>query len=355
MSSTGRRMGFGVLATLAAAAMWSAASAAEINGAGSTFAYPLLAKWADAYKASSGSGVRYQSVGSGLGIKQIQGRSVDFGASDMPLKPTDLEKLDLIQFPVMIGGVVPVINLKGIAPGALKLDGPTLADIYLGKIKRWNDPALIKLNPGLNLPDQPISVVYRTDGSGTTFVFADYLSKVSTEWREKVGAFTTISFPTGVGGRGNEGVAATTARTPGAIGYVEYAYAKSHNLSHGVVRNSAGEFVAPGKESFQAAAANANWSKAPSYYLLLTDQPGAKTWPITGSVFVMVHKAQGDAEVERAVSVFRFFDWAYTKGGKLADDLDYVSMPEDVVRQVQESWKQVKTSSGQSLWPGSQM
>jgi phosphate transport system substrate-binding protein len=355
MSIHRTRVASATVAVWTAAAMWSAVAAAEITGAGSTFAYPLLAKWADAYKAGGGAAVSYQSVGSGLGIKQIQGRSVDFGASDMPLKPTELEKSDLIQFPVMIGGVVPVANVSGIAPGALKFDGTTLADIYFGTIKRWNDPALLKLNPDLKLPDQPITVVFRADGSGTTFVFTDYLSKVSPKWRETVGAFTTISFPLGISARGNEGVAATIARTPGAIGYVEYAYAKQHNLSYGLVRNSDGQFAHPNKESFQAAAANASWSKAPSYYLLLTDQPGAKTWPITGSVFVMVHKAQRDGEAERAASVFRFLDWAYRNGGKLADELDYVSMPDDVATQIRESWKQVKTADGKSLWGGSQM
>lgn len=343
--------GFAVLLTVGA--MTRPASAAEIVGAGSTFAYPLMAKWAEAYKAATGLDVKYQAVGSGAGIKQIQGKSVDFGASDMPLKPAELDQWDLIQFPVMIGGVVPVINLGDIGPGAMKLDGPTLASIYLGKIKRWNDPALAALNPTLKLPDLPIAVVFRSDGSGTTFIFTEYLSKISPEWRDKVGAFTTVSFPTGVGRSGNDGVATTTMRTSGAIGYVEYSYAKKSKLSHVAMRNGAGQYPAPNAASFSAAAAYADWSKASGYYLFLTDQPGAQTWPIAGSVFVMIGKSGQDRE--RALGALRFFDWAYRNGARMADDLDYVMLPIDVVSQVEETWRQVKDTSGQGVWTAPRM
>jgi phosphate transport system substrate-binding protein len=337
---------------LALIAGFGPVGATEINGAGSTFAHPLMAKWAEAYKAATGTEVKYQAVGSGAGIKQIQARAVDFGASDMPLKPAELEQSNLIQFPVMIGGVVPVVNI-GIPPGAMKLDGPTLAQIYLGAIKRWNDPALAALNPTLKLPDAPINVVFRSDGSGTTFIFAEYLSKVSPEWRDKIGASTSISFPTGVGRAGNDGVATTVVRTAGSIGYVEYAYAKKSTLSYTTVKNSAGRFAIPNGASFQAAASYADWSKAPSYYLLLTDQPGDYTWPIAGSVFIMMAKSQADRE--RAPATFRFFDWAYKNGGKLADDLDYVTIPREVVRQIEGTWGQVKDTQGQAAWAGPRM
>lgn len=338
--------GFFLLTTIAA-------GAGEIVGAGSTFAYPLMAKWAEAYKAATGTEVKYQAIGSGAGIKQIQGKSVDFGASDMPLKPAELDQWDLIQFPVMIGGVVPVINLGNIGPGEMKLDGPTLASIFLGKIRRWNDPALAALNPTLKLPDLPIAVVFRSDGSGTTFIFTEYLSKVSPEWREKVGAFTSVSFPTGSGRAGNDGVATATVRTVGAIGYVEYSYAKKSKLSYAAVKNGAGQYPVPNAASFSAAATYADWSKAQGYYLFLTDQPGAQTWPIAGSVFVMIGRSNQDRS--RTLDAFRFFDWAYRNGGRMADELDYVMLPGDVVRQVEETWKQVKDAGGKDIWTGPRM
>ncbi len=321
---------------------------AEINGAGSTFAHPLMSRWAEAYKAETGEVVKYQSVGSGAGIKQIERRAVDFGASDMPLKPAELEQMDLIQFPVMIGGVVPVLNVGAIAPGELKLDAATLVSIFMGRITKWNAPAIAILNPAAKLPDLPIVVVFRSDGSGTTFILTEYLSKMSPEWRERVGAGTTVKFPTGVGRNGNDGVAQTIGRTAGSIGYVEYTYAKRSSLSYARVRNSAGEYVLPTAASFQAAAASADWSKAPGYYLVLTDQPGAQTWPIAGSVFILMGRSRADRE--RIPAALRFFDWAYRKGGGLADKLDYVTIPTDVQRQIQESWRGIKTADGQPAW-----
>jgi len=348
---TGTRAAILMTIALMIPAFASEARAIEINGAGSTFAHPLMARWMAAYKSETGIDVKYQAIGSGAGIKQIQGRTVDFGASDMPLKPAELDQWDLVQFPVMIGGVVPVVNVGGVAPGEMKLDGATLADIYLGKIRRWNHPALVALNPALKLPDQPISVLFRSDGSGTTFIFSEYLSKVSPEWRDKVGANTSIAFPTGAGRAGNDGVASTMGRTSGAIGYVEYSYAKKSTLSYARMKNSAGQFPAPNRASFQAAASYADWTKAPGYYLVLTEQPGAQTWPIAGSVFVMVHRSQ--AAPDRATATFQFFDWAYRNGGKLADELDYVTIPGDVVRLVEGTWRTVKATNGQGVWPKS--
>jgi len=267
------------------------AAALDISGAGSTFVYPILAKWADAYKTKAGVAVNYQSIGSGGGIKQIQSRTVDFGASDAPLPPAELDKFGLLQFPIVIGGDVPVVNLPGIAPGALKLTGPVLADIYLGKITNWNDKAIADLNAGLKLPDQAIAVVHRSDGSGTTYIWVDYLAKVSAEWKEKVGVSTAVDWPAGLGGKGNEGVAALTLRMSGAIGYVEYAYAKQNKMTYVQVRNKDGNFVEPNEKTFQAAAANADWAKAPAFFLMLTEQPGAESWRITGSTFILMYKA----------------------------------------------------------------
>jgi len=334
----------------AAAAIAFGALAAEISGAGATFPYPIYAKWAEAYAAKTGLKMNYQSIGSGGGIKQITSKTVDFGASDMPLKPADLEKDGLTQFPMVMGGVVPVINVPGIAPGQLKLDGKVLADIYLGKITKWNDPAIAALNSGLKLPDLAIAPVYRSDGSGTTFIFTHYLSEVSPEWKDKVGENTSVQFPTGIGGKGNEGVSAMASRTVGAIGYVEYAYAKQNKLTYALLRNKDGQFVSPDSAAFRAAAANADWSKTQDFYLLLTDQPGKDSWPITGATFILLHKQQAKPEVAR--EVINFFDWAYLNGGKLADDLDYVPMPENVVKLVEQSWQQIKGPDGKAVWTG---
>ena len=339
-----------LLAVSATAAIAFAAQAAEISGAGATFPYPIYAKWAEAYAAKTGLKMNYQSIGSGGGIKQITAKTVDFGASDMPLKPADLEKDGLTQFPMVMGGVVPVINVPGIAAGQLKLDGKTLADIYLGKITKWNDPAIAALNSGLKLPDLAIAPVYRSDGSGTTFIFTHYLSEVSPEWKDKVGENTSVQFPSGIGGKGNEGVSAMASRTAGAIGYVEYAYAKQNKLTYALLRNRDGEFVSPASAAFRAAAANADWSKTQDFYLLLTNQPGKESWPITGATFILLHKQQSKPEVAR--EVINFFDWAYLNGGKLADDLDYVPMPENVVKLVEQSWQQIKSPDGKPVWTG---
>ena len=339
-----------LLGIAAAAVIGFGALAAEISGAGATFPYPIYAKWAEAYAAKTGLKMNYQSIGSGGGIKQITSKTVDFGASDMPLKPADLEKDGLTQFPMVMGGVVPVINVPGIAAGQLKLDGNVLADIYLGKITKWNDPAIAALNSGLKLPDLAIAPVYRSDGSGTTFIFTHYLSEVSPEWKDKVGENTSVQFPSGIGGKGNEGVSAMASRTVGAIGYVEYAYAKQNKLTYALLRNKDGEFVSPAGSAFGAAAANADWSKTQDFYLLLTNQPGKESWPITGATFILLHKQQTRPEVAR--EVINFFDWAYLNGGKLADDLDYVPMPENVVKLVEQSWQQIKGPDGKAVWTG---
>ena len=326
------------------------AAAAEISGAGATFPYPIYAKWAEAYKAKTGTGMNYQSIGSGGGIKQITAKTVDFGASDMPLKPEELDKHGLQQFPTVMGGVVLVVNLQGIKPGELKLDGPTLADIYLGKIAKWNDAALAKLNPGVALPDKAIATVHRSDGSGTNFIFTHYLSSVSPEFKSKVGENTSVEFPGGLGGKGNEGVAAIAGRTQGAIGYVEYAYALQNKMTYTRLQNRDGAYVAPDSKSFQAAAANADWSKAPGFYLLLTDQPGKQSWPITGATFILMHKQQDKPATARAV--LDFFDWAYRNGGPLAERLDYVPLPANVVGAVENSWKEIKGPDGKPVWNG---
>ena len=342
------RNAFFGIATAGAIAL--AAQAAEINGAGATFPYPIYAKWAEAYAAKTGLKMNYQSIGSGGGIKQITEKTVDFGASDMPMKAADLEKAGLTQFPMIMGGVVPVVNLPGIQPGQLKLDGKVLSDIYLGKITKWNDPAIAALNSALKLPDLAIAPVYRSDGSGTTFIFTHYLSEVSPEWKDKVGENTSVQFPSGIGGKGNEGVSAMASRTVGAIGYVEYAYAKQNKLTYALLRNRDGEFVSPASAAFRAAAANADWSKTQDFYLLLTNQPGKESWPITGATFILLHKHQSKPEVAR--EVINFFDWAYLNGGKLADDLDYVPMPENVVKLVEQSWQQIKSPDGKPVWTG---
>jgi phosphate transport system substrate-binding protein len=337
------------LACLSAATGTAAADVTSISGAGATFPYPVYAKWAEAYAAKTGIKLNYQSIGSGGGIKQIKARTVDFGASDAPLEPSDLDESGLLQFPMIIGGVVPVVNVPGVSQGTLKLDGQVLADIYLGKLKKWNDPAIAKLNHGVKLPDTAISVVHRADGSGTTWIFTNYLSKVSAEWKSKVGNDKSVSWPAGIGGKGNEGVASYVTRIKGSIGYVEYAYALQNKMNHVKLRNKAGTYVDPDSKSFQAAAANADWSHAPGYYMVLTDQPGAGSWPITGASFILVYKSQVNAKTGAAV--LDFFDWAYHNGQQLAEKLDYVPMPANVVSLVEKTWAStVKGEDGSAVW-----
>src|SRR5207248_3259758 len=303
------------------------------------FPYPIYAKWAEAYKAKTGTSMNYQSIGSGGGIKQITAKTVDFGASDMPLKPEDLDKNGLVQWPQVMGGVVLVINLKGIGPGQLTLDGKTVAGMFLGKITKWNDAAIAALNPGVTLPDKAIATIHRSDGSGTNFIFTHYLSSIDPEFADKIGENTSVEFPGGLGGKGNEGVAALTTRTDGAIGYIEYAFAQQNKLTYTLLRNRDGAFVSPDSKSFQAAAANADWSKAQGFYLLLTDQPGKDSWPITGATFILMHKKQD--KPDRAKEVLKFFDWAYKNGGQLAEQLDYVPLPANLAAMVEDSWKQI--------------
>lgn len=330
-------------------AMSASALAVDITGAGATFPYPIYAKWAEAYKAKTGVGMNYQSIGSGGGIKQIQAKTVDFGASDKPLTLEELNKSGLMQFPAVIGGVVPIVNIEGVKPGELKLTGPLLADIYLGKVKNWNDKAIVDLNPGVKLPSDLITVVRRSDGSGTTFLFTDYLSKVNPDWKAKVGADASVAWPAGVGGKGNEGVSAYVQRIKGSIGYVEYAYAKKNKMSHTQLKNKDGQFVQPDDPQFQAAAAYADWAKAPGFYEILTDEPGKDSWPITGASFILIYKSQADAA--KGAEVLRFFEWALKNGQKLASDMDYVPIPAPVIKLIEDAWrKDVKNASGQPLW-----
>jgi phosphate transport system substrate-binding protein len=319
--------------------------AQDVTGAGATFPAPLYAKWADAYNKETKVRINYQSVGSGAGLRQIRGKTVDFGASDMPLTDAELAKDGLVQFPTVIGGVVPVVNVKGIAPGQLRLTGQVLGDIYLGKITKWNDPAIAALNPGVPLPDTAIAVVRRADGSGTTFLFSNYLSKVNPEWKAKVGEGTAVNWPTGAGGKGNEGVAAFVQRLPNSIGYVEYSYAKSNKMSYVLMRNQAGNFVAPDDLTFKAAAAGADWSK--SFYQILTEQPGKDAWPLTGATFIMMQKAQ-DKPVQ-ATNSMKFFDWAFASGDKMATDLEYVPLPDSVKTLVRTSWGDIKDGAGKAV------
>ncbi len=314
----------------------TSAFAADITGAGATFPFPIYSKWADAYKKETGNGLNYQSIGSGAGIKQIQAKTVTFGATDAPLKPEQLEKDGLVQWPMVMGAIVPVVNLEGVKPGELVLSGELLGDIYLGKITKWNDPALAKLNPDLKLPDQAMAVVHRSDGSGTTFIFTNYLSKVSPEWKEKVGENTAVEWPVGLGGKGNEGVAALVSRTDGAIGYVEYAYAKQNKLTYGALINKAGKTVQPTVAAFQAAAANADWAGSKNYYVILTDQPGEASWPITGATFILMHKEPVDKAA--SAEAIKFFKWAFAKGDKMAEELDYIPMPDPVVKLIEKTW-----------------
>ncbi|MDD5384313.1 MAG: phosphate ABC transporter substrate-binding protein PstS [Gallionella sp.] len=337
-----------VITAAAALACAGASRATGITGAGATFPYPIYAKWAEAYKAQTGVGMNYQSIGSGGGIKQITAKTVDFGASDMPLKPEELDKNGLMQFPTVIGGVVPVVNIKDIGAGQLKLDGATLANIYLGKITKWNDPALVALNKDLKLPADNITVVHRSDGSGTTFIFTNYLSKVSAEWKSAVGESTAVSWKAGIGGKGNEGVAANVQRMKNTIGYVEYAYALQNKMNTVQMKNRDGQFIKPEDRSFKAAAAGAQWDKAPGFYKILTDEAGKESWPISGATFVLMHKVQEKPEAGK--EVLKFFDWTYDKGGKLAADLDYVPLPENVVKLIRAAWKaQIKDATGKAL------
>jgi phosphate transport system substrate-binding protein len=332
-----------------AAAIAYPAIAIDISGAGATFPYPIYAKWADAYKKETGNGLNYQSIGSGGGIKQITAKTVTFGASDMPLKPEQLTKDGLIQFPTVVGGDIPVVNLQDIKSGDLKLDGTTLAKIFLGEIKTWNDPAIQKLNPSAKLPSQAIVVVHRSDGSGTTFIWTDYLSKVSADWKSKVGANTSVEWPVGIGAKGNEGVANNVANTKGSIGYVEYAYAKQNNMTTVNMINKDGKSVAPSAKAFQAAAANADWEKADGFYVILTDQPGPESWPIAGATFILIHKQPQDPAA--AAEALKFFAWAYAKGDRMAEGLDYVPMPGKVVTAIQKVWAaQVKDGGGKPLF-----
>jgi len=336
---------------IAAAALLLAAplvQAADITGAGATFPYPIYAKWADGYKKATGNSMNYQSIGSGGGIKQITAKTVDFGASDMPMKAEDLQKNGLIQFPAIMGGVVPVYKLDGVKPGELKFTGKLLADIYLGKVTKWNDAAIAQLNPGAKLPDAGITVVHRSDGSGTTFLWTNYLSKVNPEFKSTVGEGTSVKWPAGVGGKGNEGVASYVQKISGALGYVEYAYAKQNKLSHGQMQNQAGQYVQPDDATFKAAAAGADWNSVPGMGVVLTNQPGAQSWPVTGASFILMHAKQEKPESGR--EVLKFFDWSFRNGQKMADELDYVPMPEPVVKQIQAAWKGVTDGSGKALY-----
>ena len=335
----------GSLMGLTALSFSLSALAQDVTGAGATFPAPLYAKWASDYNKATGVKINYQSVGSGAGIKQIDAKTVAFGASDMPLKDEELAKKGQIQFPTVIGGVVPVINVKGINPGQLKLSGQVLGDIYLGKITKWSDPAIKALNPGLALPDADIAAVRRADGSGTSFIFTNYLSKVNPEWKSKVGEGTAVNWPVGAGGKGNEGVAAFVNRLPNSIGYVEYAYVKQNKMNYALMQNAAGTFVAPDDTAFKAAAAGADWSK--SFYQILTNQPGKDAWPLTGATFILMHKTQ-DKPAE-AASTLKFFDWAYKHGDKTAEDLEYVAMPAVVKTQVEKAWGEVKDASGKPV------
>ena len=335
-------------AVLAASMIFASAAvlAQDVTGAGATFPAPIYAKWADAYNKATGARINYQSVGSGAGIRQIKGKTVDFGASDMPLTDAELAKDGLVQFPTVIGGVVPVINIKGIAPGQIRLTGPVLADIFLGKIIKWNDPALAALNPGVPLPDAAISPVRRADGSGTTFIFTNYLSKVSPEWKSKVGEGTAVNWPTGAGGKGNEGVAAFVQRLPNSIGYVEYAYVKQNKMTYTLMRNKDGHFVTPNDDAFKAAAAGADWNK--TFFQITTEQPGKESWPLTNPTYILMYTAQ-DKPVN-AANTLKFFDWAFANGDKMADDLDYVPLPAAVKELVRKQWaSQIKDGAGKAI------
>jgi phosphate transport system substrate-binding protein len=324
------------------------AMAADISGAGATFPYPIYAKWADAYKKETGIGLNYQSIGSGGGIKQIKAKTVTFGASDKPLQPEELDEMGAIQWPQVMGGVVPVVNLPGIKPGELRLDGKTLADIYLGKITKWDDKAIAKLNPDVKLPKTAILVAHRSDGSGTTFNFTYYLGDVSNDWRVNVGVDASVEWPVGIGGKGNEGVAATVTQTAGSIGYVEYAYALQNKMTYTKMINKDGKTVAPSAETFAAAAANADWAKAKNFYLILANQPGADSWPMTAATFIIMYKKPVSAA--DSLIALKFFDWAFKNGKDMAKELDYVPMPDKVVEMIEKSWKDNIKDDGKPIW-----
>jgi phosphate transport system substrate-binding protein len=337
------------LATAALVATSLSAYAGDLSGAGSTFVYPVLAKWADAYKKETSIGLNYQSIGSGGGIKQIKAKTVVFGATDAPLPGKELDDSGLAQFPIIMGGIVPVVNLDGVKPGDLVIDGPTLAKIYLGDIKKWNDPAITKLNPGVKLPSQAIALVHRSDGSGTTFNFTYYLSEVNPDWKSKVGTSTAVQWPGGIGAKGNEGVANNVAQTKGSIGYVEYAYAKQNKLTFTKMVNKAGKTVSPTSESFQAGAANADWKSQPGYGVILANQPGDQSWPITASTWILLYKKPVDAAATGAA--LKFFAWSYTKGQDMAKSLDYIPMPANVVADIEKMWaSDIKDGSGKPLY-----
>ncbi|MGB9110413.1 MAG: phosphate ABC transporter substrate-binding protein PstS [Telluria sp.] len=338
-----------ILIGTSAAFASTASMAADITGAGSTFAYPIYAKWAEMYKKSSSNGLNYQSIGSGAGIKQIKAKTVDFGASDMPLPVDELNEAGLMQFPTIMGGVVTVVNLDGVAPGQLKLTGGVVADIYLGKITKWNDQAIAALNPGVKLPAEDITVVHRADSSGTSFLFTDYLSKTNPDFKTRIGAGTAVKWVTGVGGKGNDGVAANVQRIKGAIGYVEWAYSKKNKMSHTQLKNRDGVFLQPDDDAFKAAAANADWAKAPGFGVVLTDQSGKAAWPITGVTYALVYKQPGDAA--KGKEVLKFFDYAFKSGDAAATELDYVPLPDSVTKLVETAWKNnVKDASGKAIW-----
>ena len=337
-----------VAGMVAIAPVAPASAATTINGAGATFPFPVYGQWAYLYEKESGVRLNYQSIGSGGGIKQIKAKTVDFGASDAPLKPAELNEAGLMQFPMIMGGVVPVVNVKGIAAGKLKLSADVLADIYLGKITKWNDAKIAAENSGLNLPAEDITVVHRADGSGTTWIFTNYLTKVSKAWAEKVGNDKAVEWPVGVGGKGNEGVAAYVQRIDGSIGYVEYAYALQNKMSYALLKNQAGNFVSPTAENFQAAAEGADWAHAEGYYMVLTDQPGKDSWPITGASFILVYKDQANAEPIK--TVLSFFDWCYKNGQPTALKLDYVPMPKKVVDMVEATWAKDIRANGDQVW-----
>jgi phosphate transport system substrate-binding protein len=327
----------------------TATLAADITGAGATFPYPIYAKWAEMYKKASGNGLNYQSVGSGAGIKQIKAKTVDFGASDMPLSAADLDEAGLVQFPAIMGGVVTVVNLDGITPGQMKLTGPVVADIYLGKITKWNDQAIAALNPGVKLPAEDITVVHRADSSGTSFIFTDYLSKTNADFKTKIGAGTAVKWVVGVGGKGNDGVAANVQRIKGSIGYVEWAYSKKNKMSHTQLKNKDGSFLQPDDDAFKAAAANADWAKTPGFGVVLTDQPGKAAWPLTSASYILLHKSQADGV--KGKEVLKFFDYAFKNGDAAAADLDYVPMPDTVTKLVEAAWKaNLKDASGKAIW-----
>jgi phosphate transport system substrate-binding protein len=327
----------------------TSALAADISGAGATFPYPVYSKWADTYKKETGNGLNYQSIGSGGGIKQIVARTVTFGASDAPMKAEDLDKNGLAQWPMVMGGIVPVVNVEGVKPGQLAIDGATLAKIYLGQITKWNDPALAKLNPHVKLPDSAIAVVHRSDGSGTTFNFTNYLAKVSPDWASKIGSAVSVEWPVGLGAKGNEGVSNTVAITKDSIGYVEYAYAIQNKMTYTDMVNHDGKRVKPETAAFQSAAANADWAHAPGFYQILTDQPGDKSWPITAATFILVPKQVPDAAA--AAEALKFFDWAFKNGAQQAEALDYIPMPANVVSLIKKTWaSDIKDAGGKPVY-----